>query len=97
MTSQPQGHQSVRCAVYTRKSTDEGLQQEFNSLEAQREAGQAYIVSQQHQDWTCLPQRYDDGGCSGANMDRPALQRLLHDIVAGHIDCVVAYKVECAR
>jgi site-specific DNA recombinase len=84
----------VRCAVYARKSTEEGLQQEFNSLDAQREAGQAYIASQQHQDWACLPQRYDDGGFSGANMDRPALQRLLEDIAAGHVDCVVVYKID---
>ena len=97
MTTPPQGRKSVRCAVYTRKSTEEGLQQEFNSLEAQREAGQSYIASQQHQGWTCLPQRYDDGGFSGANMDRPALRRLLQDMAAGHIDCVVVMKVECAR
>src|SRR6476469_1380566 len=84
----------VRCAVYTRKSTEEGLQQQFNSLDAQREAGQAYIASQQHEGWVCLLERYDDGGCSGGTMERPALQRLLADIAAGHLDCVVVYKVD---
>jgi site-specific DNA recombinase len=85
---------TVRCAVYTRKSTDEGLDQEFNSLHAQREAAEAYIRSQQHAGWTCLPQRYDDGGFTGGTMDRPALQRLLADCQAGQIDCVVTYKVD---
>src|SRR5438270_858700 len=66
----------VRCAIYTRKSSDEGLQQEFNSLDAQREACQAYILSQHSEGWLCLPQRYDDGGFTGGTMDRPALQRL---------------------
>jgi hypothetical protein len=64
---------TVRCAVYTRKSTEEGLDQEFNSLDAQREAGEAYIKSQQHEGWVCLPEHYDDGGFTGGNMDRPAL------------------------
>jgi site-specific DNA recombinase len=86
--------QKMRCAIYTRKSTEEGLQQEFNSLDAQREAGEAYISSQQQEGWVCLPQRYDDGGFSGGNMDRPALQRLLQDMAAGHIDCVVVQKVD---
>ena len=85
---------SVRCAIYTRKSSEEGLQQEFNSLDAQREAAQAYIASQRHEGWTCLDQRYDDGGFTGGNMERPALKRLLADIDAGHIDCVVVYKVD---
>ena len=85
---------TVRCAVYTRKSTEEGLNQEFNSLDAQREAAEAYIASQCHEGWLCLPQRYDDGGFTGANMDRPALKRLLDDIHAGRIDCVVVYKVD---
>jgi len=85
---------SVRCAIYTRKSSEEGLNQEFNSLDAQREAAQAYIASQCHEGWLCLPHRYDDGGFTGANMDRPALQRLLDDIQAGKIDCVVVYKVD---
>jgi site-specific DNA recombinase len=84
----------VRCAVYTRKSTEEGLEQEFNSLDAQREAGEAFIKSQASEGWTCLPDRYDDGGFTGGNMERPALQRLLADITTGKIDCVVVYKVD---
>jgi site-specific DNA recombinase len=84
----------VRCAVYTRKSTDEGLEQEFNSLDAQREAGDAFVRSQAGEGWTLLPDRYDDGGFTGGNMERPALQRLLADIEAGRIDCVVVYKVD---
>src|SRR5438477_11529475 len=84
----------VRCAVYTRKSTEEGLEQEFNSLDAQREAGEAFVKSQQHEGWTCLPERYDDGGFTGGNMDRPALRRLMADIEAGRVDCVVVYKVD---
>ena len=83
----------VRCAIYTRKSTDEGLSQEFNSLDAQREAAEAYIASQRHEGWVALPDAYD-GGFTGGNMDRPALKRLLADIEAGHIDCVVVYKVD---
>src|SRR5579871_3102332 len=84
----------VRCALYTRKSTEEGLEQAFNSLDAQREAGEAYVKSQQHEGWTCLPDRYDDGGFTGGNTDRPALQRLLADIEAGQIDAVIVYKVD---
>ena len=84
----------VRCAVYTRKSTEEGLDQDFNSLDAQREAAEAYIRSQAHAGWTCLPERYDDGGYSGSNLDRPALQRLLADIQAGQIDCVLTHRVD---
>jgi site-specific DNA recombinase len=84
----------VRCAIYTRKSTEEGLDQEFNSLDAQREAGEAYIASQRHDGWLALPERYDDGGFTGGNMNRPALTRLLDDIAQGHIDCVVTYKVD---
>ncbi len=84
----------VRCGIYTRKSTEEGLQQEFNSLDAQREAGEAFIASQQGEGWTCLPDRYDDGGFTGGNTDRPGLQRLLADVEAGKIDCVVVYKVD---
>ena len=84
----------VRCAIYTRKSTEEGLEQEFNSLDAQRESAEAFIRSQAHEGWTCLPVQYDDGGFTGANMDRPALQRLLADIEAGKIDTVVTYKVD---
>ena len=84
----------MRCAVYTRKSTEEGLEQEFNSLDAQREAGEAYVRSLQHEGWTCLTDRYDDGGFTGGNMERPALQRLMADIEAGRVDCVVVYKVD---
>jgi site-specific DNA recombinase len=84
----------VRCAVYTRKSTEEGLDQEFNTLDAQREAGEAYVLSQKHQGWECIADRYDDGGFSGANMERPALKRLLGDIDAGKVDAVVVYKVD---
>jgi site-specific DNA recombinase len=83
----------VRCAIYTRKSTEEGLEQEFNSLDAQRESAEAFIRSQTHEGWTCLPDRYD-GGFTGGNMERPALQRLLADIRAGKVDCVVTYKVD---
>ena len=84
----------IRCAIYTRKSTEEGLEQEFNSLDAQRESGEAYIASQQQEGWTCLPDRYDDGGFTGGNLERPAMQRLMADIQAGQIDCVVIYKVD---
>jgi len=84
----------VRCAIYTRKSTEEGLEQEFNSLDAQRESAEAYIKSQAHEGWTPLDERYDDGGYTGGNMDRPALARLLADIASGKIDCVVVYKVD---
>lgn len=87
----------LRCAIYTRKSTEEGLDQEFNSLDAQREAALAFIASQQHEGWVGLPARYDDGGFTGATIDRPALARLLDDIAARKVDCVVVYKVECAR
>jgi site-specific DNA recombinase len=85
---------SVRCAVYTRKSTEEGLEQEFNSLDAQREAAEAYILSQKHLGWTVVPRHYDDGGFSGGNLDRPALQQLLEDIDARRVDCVLVYKVD---
>ena len=78
-----------RCAIYTRKSTDEGLEQDFNSLDAQREACAAFIQSQKHEGWTVLTTAYDDGGYSGGSMERPALQRLLADIEAGRIDVVV--------
>ncbi|MCP4593914.1 MAG: recombinase family protein [bacterium] len=84
----------VRCAIYTRKSTDEGLDREFNSLDAQREAGEAYIASQKHEGWVSLSERYDDGGFTGGNMDRPAMKRLLADIEEGKIDCIVVYKVD---
>ena len=76
----------VRCAIYTRVSTDQGLEQDFNSLDAQYDASQAYIRSQQHAGWTMVRSKYDDGGFSGGNTDRPALQRLLEDVRAGKID-----------
>ena len=85
---------ALNCAIYTRKSTEEGIDQAFNTLDAQREAAEAYISSQRHEGWTALPQRYDDGGYTGANMDRPALQRLLDDVSAGLVHCVVVYKVD---
>src|SRR5246127_4924168 len=84
----------VRGAIYTRKSSEEGLDQEFNSLQAQREACEAFITSQRHEGWVCLRAGYDDGGFSGARMDRPALQRLLADIAAGGVDIVVVYKID---
>jgi site-specific DNA recombinase len=84
----------LRCAIYTRKSTDEGLDQEFNSLDAQREAAEAFIFSQRSGGLVALPERYDDGGFTGGSMDRPALERLLADIQTGVIDCVVVYKVD---
>jgi site-specific DNA recombinase len=80
---------TVRCAIYTRKSSEEGLEQEFNSLQAQREA---FITSQRHEGWVCLRAAYDDGGISGATTDRPALQRLLADITAERVDIVVVYR-----
>jgi site-specific DNA recombinase len=84
----------VRCAIYTRKSSEEGLEQSFNSLEAQREACMAYIHSQKHEGWTALSNRYDDGGFSGGNLERPGLKRLLDDIKAGGLDTVIVYKVD---
>jgi len=84
----------VRCAIYTRKSTEEGLEQNFNSLHAQREAAEAYILSQRQASWTALADQYDDGGFTGGNLERPALKRLLRDIEARKIDCVVVYKVD---
>ena len=92
--AQPEAKKAVRCAVYTRKSTEEGLEQEFNSLDAQRESAEAFIAAQRHEGWVCLPQRYDDGGFSGGNLERPAMQRLLADVAAGKVDCVVVYKVD---
>lgn len=85
---------AVRCAIYTRKSSEDGLEQEFNSLDAQREACEAYIVSQRHANWTAVSDLYDDGGLSGGSMERPALQRLLADITAGKIQIIVVYKVD---
>jgi len=89
-----QSRTRLRCAVYTRKSSEEGLEQDFNSLHAQREACDAYIASQRQEGWVALPAMYDDGGFSGGTTDRPALQRLLADIAAGKIDIVVVYKVD---
>src|SRR5215475_13963410 len=86
--------QIFRCAIYTRKSSDEGLEQEFNSLDAQREACVAFIISQRHAGWVALPDMYDDGGLSGGTMERPALQRLLADIRAGKVQIIVVYKVD---
>jgi site-specific DNA recombinase len=94
MKKQKQQTPTVRCAIYTRKSTDEGLDQEYNSLDAQRDSAEAYIASQKHEGWICLPEHYDDGGFSGGTMERPALQRLLTNIEAGKIDCIVVYKVD---
>src|ERR1700731_1472442 len=85
---------TIRCAIYTRKSSEEGLEQEFNSLQAQREACEAFIKSQRHEGWVCLPDGYDDGGLSGATMERPALQQLLGEIQARRVDIVVVYKVD---
>ena len=85
---------TLRCAVYTRKSSEEGLEQEFNSLHAQREACEAFIRSQRHEGWSCLPQAYDDGGRSGGNLERPALQQLLSEIREGKVDVVVVYKID---
>ena len=83
-----------RCAIYTRKSSDDGLEQEFNSLDAQREACEAYVTSQRHAGWIALPDMYDDGGLSGGTMERPALKRLLADIKAGKVQIIVVYKVD---
>ena len=83
-----------RCAIYTRKSSDDGLEQEFNSLDAQREACEAYVTSQRHAGWIALPEMYDDGGLSGGTMERPALQRLLSGIKAGKVQIIVVYKVD---
>jgi site-specific DNA recombinase len=90
----PAGPKVIRCAIYTRKSTEEGLAQEFNSLDAQRDSAEAFIASQRNEGWTALPDRYDDGGFSGGTIERPALRRLLADIEAGKVDCVVVYKVD---
>ncbi len=84
----------IRCAIYTRKSSEEGLEQSFNSLDAQRGACEAYVLSQKQEGWLPLPTPYDDGGYSGGNMERPALKRLLADIAAKRVDTVVVYKVD---
>ena len=85
---------AVRCAIYTRKSTEEGLDQEFNSLDAQHEACVAYVASQRHEGWKLVTDRYDDGGVSGATLERPAVQHLLADIDAGRVNRVVVYKID---
>jgi site-specific DNA recombinase len=86
--------ETTRCAIYTRKSSEEGLEQSFNSLHAQREACEAYALSQKHEGWHVLSARYDDGGFSGGNMARPGLRKLMDDIAAGKVDTVVVYKVD---
>ena len=93
MKAQPT-RRSLRCAIYTRVSTDQGLEQDFNSLDAQREASEAYIKSQAHEGWMLLRARYDDGGFSGGSMDRPALRKLLSDVEAERIDVIVVYRVD---
>src|SRR5450631_3669706 len=90
----PSNPKHLRCAIYTRKSTEHGLELEFNSLDAQREACEAYIKSQASQGWKALPQHYDDPAYSGGNLDRPALKKLLADIEAGKVDVVVVYKID---
>ncbi len=84
----------TRCAIYTRKSSEEGLEQDFNSLDAQREACAAYIASQRHEGWVLVKERYDDGGISGGHLERPALQRLMHDVEAGRVNRIVVYKID---
>jgi site-specific DNA recombinase len=85
---------TIHCAVYTRKSTEEGLKQDFNSLDAQREAAEAYIASQLREGWVLVPEHFDDAGFSGASLERPALGRLLAAVRAGQVNCVVVYKVD---
>ena len=94
MKQEPEKPKHLVCAIYTRKSTAEGPEKEFTSLDAQRESAENYIRSQQHEGWTALPDRYDDGGFTGANTERPALQSLINDIKAGRINCVIVYKVD---
>ncbi len=91
---EPKPRRTYRCAIYTRKSSEEGLEQDFNSLQAQREACEAYVASQRHEGWKNLATAYDDGGFSGGSIERPALRQLLADIEAGQIDIVVVYKVD---
>ncbi len=93
-TNNATGKKLIHCAIYTRKSHEEGLEQEFNSLDAQRESAEAYIESQRMQGWRALPDRYDDGGFSGGNMERPGVQRLLADVDAGKVDVIVVYKID---
>ena len=84
----------LRCAVYTRKSSEEGLDMEFNSLDAQRESCEAYVSSQRAEGWVCMRERYDDGGFSGGTLDRPGLKALLEDVEAGLVDVIVVYKID---
>ena len=91
---EPIRSKATLCAIYTRKSSEEGLDQDFNSLHAQREACEAYVASQKHEGWRVLPATYDDGGFSGGSMERPGLERLLADIQSGAVDVVVVYKVD---
>jgi site-specific DNA recombinase len=93
-TSKGPGKTKLRCAIYTRKSSEEGLDQDFNSLDAQRDACEAFVASQKQEGWMALAELYDDGGFSGATMERPAFQRLLVDVADGKIDIVVVYKVD---
>ncbi len=94
MKEKPRGASTLRVAIYTRKSTEEGLEGEFNSLDAQRQAVEAYIVSQRGEGWVALPERYDDGGFTGANTDRPAFRRLLRDVREGKAQSVAVYKID---
>lgn len=94
ITKEAPAVRTLRCAIYTRKSTEKGLEQDFNSLDAQREACEAYIASQRHEGWTALAEKYNDGGFSGGNMDRPAMQRLIKDIEHGRVDAVTVYKID---
>src|SRR6187401_318750 len=93
-TTMRRAAKKMRCAIYTRKSSEEGLEQTFNSLDAQREACAAFVLSQKHEGWTLLSTLYDDGGYSGGTLDRPALQRLLADIADAKVDVVVVYKID---
>ena len=90
----PETKKVLRCAIYSRVSTEYGLEQEFNSLDAQRESSEAYVKSQAHEGWRCLPTQYNDGGFSGGSLNRPALQKLLSDIRDRLVDVVVVYKVD---
>ena len=90
----PAPPQIKRCAIYTRKSTSMGLEQSFNSLDAQREACEQYLRHRVHENWVLVPTRYDDGGFTGANMDRPAFRRLLADVESGFVSCILCYKVD---
>src|SRR5262245_57908429 len=94
MTPCKNGHAKLRCAIYRRKSSDEGLNGDSPSRDARRQSAMASTASHQHEGWICSPERYDDGGCTGGNMDRPALTRLLVDIQAGRVDCIVIYKLD---